>query len=147
MIPPFPRTKCGCTGCRECCTTHPGYLIPGDIEMVARHLDQPVSAILHRFAASPGAVVADKQTGAQYRIPTIIPAPDEHGRCNFLDERGRCSIHDAAPFGCAYFDVHQSKPVAMERSMWALREILEDDNYIATRSLLAPTKSYKPRPY
>ena len=147
MLPPFTRTKCACPDCVAQCKHHPGYLIPGDIEMIARNLGKTVHEISDRFAASPGAVVADRETGKQYRIPTIIPAPDITGRCNFLDEHDRCSIHDFAPFGCAFFDSHEPKERAMTKSLWALRLIVIDDSYDAIRLTLEPTKSYKPKGY
>ena len=147
MIPPFARTKCGCSGCVDLCKTHPGYLMPGDAEMIARNLGISVHDLSPRLAASPGAVVRDKQTNVDYRIPTIIAAPDATGRCNFLDEFDRCSIHDFAPFGCAYFDSHEGGERAATKSMWALRLIADDDSYHALRMTLQPTRSYKPKGY
>jgi hypothetical protein len=34
----FDRTICDCSACCEHCLSCPGYLIPGDIERIAKHL-------------------------------------------------------------------------------------------------------------
>lgn len=52
--------------------------------------------------ASPGALVMKNfQT---FRIPTLVPATKADGSCKNLTPEGLCSIHENAPFGCAFFD-------------------------------------------
>ena len=44
----------------------------------------------------------------------------------FLDERDRCTIHSVSPFGCSFFDAHQSDAEANARSGRGLREIARE---------------------
>jgi hypothetical protein len=74
--------------------------------------------------ASPGALVA--RGGKVFRIPTLVPARRPDGACLFLTDDDRCAIHAVAPFGCAFFDVHQDTAEADERSTAGLRAVLAD---------------------
>src|SRR5688572_16059989 len=106
---PFERTSCDCPTCVGCCKQQPGCLVRSDIARIADFMKLPIETFAFRYLRrSPGAVVADSQTGAVYRIGTIVPAPDQTGRCVFLDRDDRCMIHPVAPFGCAMFDSHMS---------------------------------------
>jgi Fe-S-cluster containining protein len=84
-------------------------------------------------------------TGRVRRIGSITPRMRK-GRCVFLDENDRCKIHEVAPFGCAYFDVHQSPLTAHPRSIWAIRQ-QEDAEYRALRDTLPYATSYRPSGY
>jgi hypothetical protein len=64
----------------------------------------PLGWAREHLRASPGAVVADRSSGRRWRIPTLVPARSASGACIYLDEGDRCSIHEDAPFGCAFFD-------------------------------------------
>lgn len=61
--------------------------------------------------------------GEVLSVPTIVPRKKD-GVCHWLKNE-RCSIHENKPFGCAYFDRHQSKRESDARSSWALKEIIE----------------------
>jgi len=78
----------------------------------------------------------DRDTGRQFRIGTIVPKVDEQGRCIFLTEDQRCSIHAVAPFGCAYFDTHMAADEGHARSIWGLRTIQSDPEYLSLREAL-----------
>lgn len=126
----FERTVCDCALDRLNCRHLPGYLIPDDLPRMAAaagYGDVFEFARAH-LLASPGALV---QKGTRtFRIPTLVPArrrrSGEDGACIFLDPEERCSIHEAAPFGCAYFDVHQWQREADRRSLAGLEAILAD---------------------
>lgn len=119
----FERTVCACGECALNCHFIPGYLIPADLERIAARLDYDnlIEFAINNLLASPGATVLD---GGQVRqIPTLVPARREDGACLFLDEQNRCSIHEVSPFGCAFFDVHQSREESDRRSGYGLMQI------------------------
>ena len=139
----FNRTSCACQSCVQCCKDQPGPLIPGDFERIAEALGDPVNAWRY-FWASPGALVQDTETGRQRWIRTITPRR-EHGRCVFLDDQDRCRIHAVAPFGCAYFDTHQSQAEAQRRGVYYLQLIEASPEYRVLRSSLPFADWHKPR--
>lgn len=108
----FYRSVCDCKECRIPCKHMPGFLIPADILRIyeatkndGEHLfDWAERSLL----ASPGAVIGEVATGRVYRLPTLVPARKPGTtECIFL-KAGKCSIHAAAPYGCAFADMHMS---------------------------------------
>lgn len=142
--PPFERTTCACADCAACCKSQPGPLIPGDAERMAAHLGITLDEVKQFLWASPGALV--RRGDQTFSIKTITPRLVK-GRCVFLDENDRCKIHPVAPFGCAYSDVHQSRPEAMKRSMWGHWMIENSHEYKRLRATLMLARNYKPRAY
>jgi Fe-S-cluster containining protein len=142
MNPDFKRTTCACAECVRCCKRQPGSLAHGDYERIQNHLGLTEAEMRERFCASPGALVMDRRTGAVRRVGTIVPQM-RRGRCVFLDKDERCTIHGVAPFGCAYFDTHQSAEQAMPRSIWLVHS-QENPEYQQLRNLLPYARSYKP---
>src|SRR5262245_8688875 len=142
---PFPRTSCACADCQSCCREQPGSLAAGDLERIADYLKQSVSAILHKFWASPGSLALRLTTGEWIRTGTITPQL-RHGRCVFLTAAGECSIHPVAPAGCALFDTHMSAVEAQPRSQWLARS-QSSPEYQSLRRTLQPARSHKPRSY
>jgi len=119
----FARTVCACGECTINCHFIPGYLIPSDIERIAARLgyDDLIEFAINNLLASPGATVLD---GGQVRqIPTLVPARRSDGACRFLDVLDGCQIHVDSPFGCAFFDVHQSREESDRQSSYGLAEI------------------------
>jgi hypothetical protein len=98
--------------------------VPADLERLHQYhgptLDL-VSWAKQYLLASPGALVL--QDGRVRRIPTLVPARQSSGACIFLTPENQCAVHAAAPFGCAFFDVHQSDQEANRRSLCGLRAI------------------------
>jgi hypothetical protein len=45
----------------------------------------------------------------------LLPATTAAGACHWFRE-GRCTVHAVAPFGCAFFDQHQSERQAENRA-------------------------------
>jgi Fe-S-cluster containining protein len=114
----------------------PAYLIPGDLERITESFSvdgtiypQLMDVLMNFFAASPGALVAKMVKGkpSLFRIPTIVPRTCEDGRCIFMDESNRCTIHDVAPYGCGWFDFHMNREMADERSHAGLTTIIDDE--------------------
>lgn len=121
----FTRTECACRECQVNCRRIPGYLIPDDIERISHHLGyKNVGEFAYDYLlASPGATVMG--TGGRIsQIPTIVPRRKSEGySCVFLDSDNRCSIHTVSPYGCSFFDCHQSHEEANRRSSRGLQEI------------------------
>lgn len=119
----YERTVCACEDCKAACRRLPGYLIPADLDRIAARLgyDDLVAFALNCLLASPGAIVVDR--GVVRRIRTLTPARRIDGACIFLDGAENCSIHVDSCFGCAFFDMHQSREEADRRSSRGLRAI------------------------
>jgi Fe-S-cluster containining protein len=98
-----------------------------------------------QFVASPGALVKSLTTGQMQRIGSITPRYAK-GRCVFLDENERCTIHPVSPFGCSHYDVHMPWTVAHTRSLWATKQQCSAE-YQALRNTLPYTQHYKPNTY
>jgi Fe-S-cluster containining protein len=124
----FPRTQCACAECALNCRFIPGYLIPTDLTAIAAELsdDNLLNFALEHLLASPGAtVMAD---GKLLQIPTLVPARQVNGACQFLTAGNRCAIHRVSPYGCSHFDVHQSNAEADQRSLTGLAAIAQEWN-------------------
>jgi hypothetical protein len=144
--PPFERTICACNECCAHCRRQPAPLIPRDLKRIADALGLPVEVAARRYlVASPGAIVG-RQTShgmALARIGTIVPRMED-GKCVFLTDDGKCSIHAVSPFGCAYHDAHLPGEVATARSMWSLQQIVGDAGYARLRDSLDKAESWNP---
>ena len=122
----FTRTECACAECALNCHYIPGYLIPADLEAIAGRLGftNLVNFAMENLLASPGAtVIVD---GKMSQIPTLVPNRRPDGACQFLDQNNRCSIHAVSPYGCAFFDCHQSRREADTRSCRGLQAIAQE---------------------
>ena len=75
--------------------------------------------------ASPGATVFSAERG-KFNIPTLVPARRTDGACKFLDDDNRCTVHAASPFGCAYFDSHQSVEMGLRGSALGLNAVIQN---------------------
>ena len=100
----FVTVTCASINCRFI----PGYLLPEDLDYIATFLGY---SELFEFAeknllASPGALVIKNRRLC--RIRTLVPARNDSGWCKFFDG-SLCTIHQVAPFGCAFFDSHQEQ--------------------------------------
>jgi len=141
----FSRTTCSCPDCVTCCHEQPGSCAAGDVERIAAYLQLPVRVAALKFWASPGALLMNRESGEVYRQGTITPRL-VRGRCIFLDDDDRCTIHDVAPFGCAYFDTHMNGREAQPRSQW-LAASQSSAEYQSLRRTLMVATSHKPRGY
>lgn len=100
----------------------PGLLIPADLERIRSLVDENfIQWAENHLRASPGAIMVTAD-GQQIRIPTLVTAQSERG-CVFFKE-DRCSIHENAPFGCAFFSEHDTG--ANELSVLGHIEIMKD---------------------
>jgi Fe-S-cluster containining protein len=112
------------------CKHMPGMLAVNDVQRMANR-DGPVDNVLtwaeSNLRASPGGMVANKATGKTRRVPTLVPARDaETGHCTFFDAATeRCTIHEIAPFGCAFFDASMSAKEAQARSLPLQQQLIQ----------------------
>lgn len=120
------RTKCACFECTIHCKFQPGYLIPGDIERIHKHVapDLTREAFAEKYLdASRGATVMIVGCG-ETNVPTLVPQAKEDGTCIFLGADDRCTIHEVSPFGCAFFDSHQTEADGSDLSNKAIRGLM-----------------------
>lgn len=143
MTHTFPRSICACDADRANCKRQPGPLAPGDADAIAAHLGARLVDV--PLVRSPGAVLRTGD-GQIVRVGTITPGtvPGTNGRCVFLDDRERCTIHAAAPFGCAYYDVHLNETEVHARGVALYLAIVLDDTYTRLRASLPPAMSHRP---
>lgn len=118
------RTICDCRLCVTNCHFIPGYLIPDDLARISAKVgvENVLEFALANLLASPGATVIT-YGGEQHQIPTLVPARRADGACKFLSAENRCTIHEVAPFACAFFDVHQSREESDRGSIQGLMAI------------------------
>lgn len=94
-------SSCRCRQCIAACRSKPGMLAPGDIERIAAYVGaEPTGEFVERsFRAADGEMATFGED--RIKVPTIVPAQHEDGRCVFLTVDERCAIHPAKPFGCS----------------------------------------------
>ena len=93
------KAGCGdCAGCSSCCETMADTIIldPMDLFWLTRCLDATAADLLSRSGVMELGVVDGV-------ILPHIRMDDDTGRCPFLTEAGRCSIHDSRPGFCRLF--------------------------------------------
>jgi Fe-S-cluster containining protein len=149
--PEFERSVCACGPCTAFCFTKPGYLIPSDLFRIADHLIaagriERTGDVFAYLRASKGAVVGDSKTGQRWRVGTITPKL-ENGRCVFLTDDDRCSIHAVSPFGCAYFSTHDDQRQGDIKSMWGIRLIMQTPAYEVARQKLIERDGQPAEPF
>lgn len=126
-LPPFERTTCACQQCVACCA-RPAHLAPGDAERIATHLGVTIDDVIGLLKPGRGALIGDSATGRVARVLTIVPRTSGD-RCVLLGDDDRYRVHPAAPFGCAYFDIHMGAREGESRSFWGLIDILNSQPY------------------
>ena len=129
------RTSCACAECTTPCRIKPGYLLPRDLRPLAianRFMDDDAGCTefaMNYLNASPGAKVMKERT--VFHIPTLVPRMINPGTveaaCTFLTIEGKCAVHDVSPFGCGYFDYHQTDARYVNAlASWGLQQIWDD---------------------
>jgi Fe-S-cluster containining protein len=101
------RGLCKCEKCKAPCQTMPGFLVPGDLERIADHLDIALTDefIARNFRVASGGTVPYEIKGKPNPRSAIVlvPAQRSGGECVFY-LNGLCLIHPVAPFGCRMFE-------------------------------------------
>lgn len=96
------RVDCGgCEGCSACCRGMGDTIVldPLDVYRLTKQLDMPFEALL------------ENRIGLHVEEGLILPhllMAGEEERCVFLNEKGRCSIHEARPGLCRLFPLGRS---------------------------------------
>ena len=96
------RADCGgCEGCSACCRGMGDTIVldPLDIYRLTKRLDRPFEALL------------ENDIGLHVEEGMILPhllMAEDNGYCVFLNEEGRCSIHEARPGLCRIFPLGRS---------------------------------------
>lgn len=109
----FQRTVCACKFCRAPCRHIPGSLDVADLSHLC-----PAGQDVFTWAEQHLRALIDKP------VPTLVPARRANGHCHWLFEK-QCAVHAQAPFGCAFFDMHQTDEEVEKRrtaTMAARRE-------------------------
>ena len=100
----FRRTVCGCALCAAPCRHIPGSLDVADLDRLC-----PAGRDLFAWAEEHLRAVTDKS------FPTLVPARGLGGPCHWHFD-GRCAVHEAAPYSCAFFDAHMAAEEVQQRS-------------------------------
>lgn len=100
----FRRTVCGCDFCRIPCRHIPGSLDVADLPRLC-----PAGQDVFAWAEQHLRALTDKP------CPTLVPARGPDGACHWLFN-GTCVVHDASPYGCAFFDTHMSDAESKRRA-------------------------------
>jgi hypothetical protein len=110
----FQRTTCDCDYCRAPCRHLPGSLDVSDLERLC-----PPDQDLFVWAEQHLRPLPDKP------FLTLVPARQPNGHCHWHFD-GKCAVHDAAPFGCAFFDPHMTEEEAERRTAATIQAREED---------------------
>lgn len=100
----FLRTSCDCEMCSVHCRHVPGALDPSDLEKLC-----PEGEDVFLWAEEHLRAMVHKS------YPLLVPRQQQNGHCHWL-VNGLCMVHENSPYGCAFFDSHQSKEEADQRS-------------------------------
>jgi hypothetical protein len=92
----FHRTKCGCPFCQAPCRHIPGSLDVADLVRLC-----PPDTDVFVWAEQHLRALDDKG------YPTLVPARQANGHCHWFFD-GKCAVHEAAPYSCAFFDAHMT---------------------------------------
>jgi Fe-S-cluster containining protein len=84
------KSGCQCEECQSLCQHEPGWFMPDEIELVARHLEMKSEDFLSTYAQlhETGGIIACS--------PRFLV---REKRCIFF-EGGRCRIHEVKPYEC-----------------------------------------------
>jgi Fe-S-cluster containining protein len=97
-----------CSSCRAACSHKPGWFLPGEAEKVAEYLGVTLAELFktrlavdwweadHNFDTDVfllAPAIEDEEPGAEY-------PGNPRGRCVFLTDDERCSIHAVKPHEC-----------------------------------------------
>jgi len=136
----YVRTSCDCRLCRVFCRHYPGFLIPADLKRLIPPGRDPFEwarehlRVRVRRAGRPAAGGRTKATAPPI-AEALLPATADDGACQWY--RGeRCTVHADSPFGCAFFDQHQSDRQARnraEKGFLAILRALEDRDSLYRR--------------
>lgn len=110
--PPDRDRDCACDLCQGCCERSPGWLMPGEADKISKFLGITWQDLIFKFLvwtrweSRQGDVMV--LAPAKFDLDPVttesrVTAPGyEHvaGRCIFLTEDRRCSIHEVKPFEC-----------------------------------------------
>lgn len=122
-LPVYKRQSCTCSSCVSACHARPGMLLPIDLQRLSCDQlqdgnEERLPANLLQWAeahlvAPPGVILAIRDRAnnemLRFEVPVLLPRPsaiaeDGASRCHWLTEDDRCSVHEQAPYGCAWFN-------------------------------------------
>jgi hypothetical protein len=110
----FSRTACACAFCQAPCRHVPACLDPADLPRLCPQGRELFAWAEEHLRARVGRPV-----------PTLVPLRGPDGACNWYFN-GRCAVHADAPYGCAFFDTHQSADEIEQRYAASLQARRED---------------------
>jgi Fe-S-cluster containining protein len=106
---------CHCERCVSACLSDPGRLVPIDLKRIALFLHIGVNQLKNEYLVRIPAKGRDrvhflapvKTKAGRFLAPPGSSVPEyyttEKGRCIFLSEENRCTIHPVKPFECAAY--------------------------------------------
>jgi hypothetical protein len=117
----FKRSECACRKCQIWCEHIPGSLIPSDLErLVPPGVDPLAWAEEHLRVQTTGvSFLMNPETNHKLMIVALVPAKSTNGHCHWYFDR-KCTVHEASPFSCAFFDCHMAQGEKDHRSMMAV---------------------------
>lgn len=111
----FRRTECSCPFCQAPCRHIPGSLDVSDLERLC-----PPGQDLLTWAEQHLRALPEKP------YLTLVPARQANGHCHWFFD-GKCAVHDAAPYGCSFYDMHMSSEESERRTAPTVQARREDE--------------------
>ena len=134
----FKRTSCDCELCSCFCKVMPGYLVPSDLDRLIPPNVDPLEWSRDHLRASKGmqgVLIHPNGEVESVSIPSLVPVKQPNGHCHWLLPDGKCGVHSASPFGCAFLDQHMSNEEAEGRNTYgrtARAQAFEENGLYAT---------------
>ena len=130
------RFSCDCRGCKSACKVKPGWMLPGEAEIIAEYLGITLKELFdkcllidyylssaegHKFLLSP----------ALKNVPTGTMTPSNPmGECIFFDnETEHCQIHKVAPYECRMYNHDKDKTIVQKRHKWIAEQWDNEKEY------------------
>lgn len=106
--------ECSCHTCVQACLKKPGWFAPGEIKPAADLLGMTEEDFFKKYLS------VDYWTNPDANLFVLSPAivgetPGQEfpleptGKCVFLTDEGKCSIHAAKPYECRSYDHRQKR--------------------------------------
>jgi Fe-S-cluster containining protein len=109
---------CKCDVCTSACRKKPGWFKPGEVAKAAALLNMSEQAFFDRYVSIDYYCMGNDfifvLAPATLKIePRALYPLNPTGECRFL-QNGLCSIHDAKPYECGWYDHTQTDEVVLK---------------------------------
>lgn len=123
--------ECSCEDCVAACHRKPGWFLPEEIKPTAELLGLTEQEFFNKhlsvdYYSNPNSFSFVLSPATTNSVPGEEFPFNPNGRCVFLTEDNKCSIHNAKPYECKAFD-HRKLDIEGAKSHEAVAQEWESD--------------------